>query len=76
MTEQEERNFEKYEESYFKSHRDAPSGRNFLAFVERFHSEKVQRNYDIGICRTFPQAPGSFMCDACRWVDCELRREL
>jgi hypothetical protein len=75
MNRMEEAQFERKAEQHFRGHRDAPKGRSFLSFVERFHGGNVKRNYDIGICRTFPTSPGSFMCGACKWDDCELRKE-
>lgn len=74
MTEHEEAVFEAKAEKHFQSHRGMPNGRNFLAFVERFHGGKVKENYDIGMCRTFPNAPGSRMCGACEVEGCDMRR--
>lgn len=74
MTREEEAVFEAKAEKEFRSHRGAPNGRNFLAFVERFHGGKVKENYDMGMCRTFPDAPGSRMCGACNIEDCDMRR--
>lgn len=75
MTEHEERVFEAQAEKEFKSHRGAPNGRNFLAFVGRFHKGAVQRKFDMGMCRTFPNAPGSRMCGACNIEGCDMRPE-
>lgn len=75
MTEHEERVFEAKAEKYFQGQRELPNGRNFLAFVERFHKGDAQRNYDMGMCRTFPKAPGSRMCGACDIEGCDMRRE-
>ena len=73
MTEHEERVFEAKAEKHFQSHRDAPNGRNFLAFQMRFHGGNVKDSYNIGMCRTFPDAPGSRMCGACDIGGCDLR---
>lgn len=73
MTRQEEAEFAVKEERYFRSHRDAPNGRNFLAFQMRFHGGRVKDNYNIGFCRTFPDAKGSRMCGACDIAGCDMR---
>ena len=75
MTAEQERVFEHKAEQYFKGHRSPGNGRNFLAFVERFHGGDVQKNFDIGHCRTFPQARGNRLCGACYWTgDCPIFR--
>jgi hypothetical protein len=73
MLPSEEAAFEAKAEKYFRSHRDAPNGRNFLAFQMRFHGGSVADNYAMGICRTFPEAPGSRMCGACNIEGCDMR---
>jgi hypothetical protein len=73
MIKTEEAIFEQKAEQHFKGHRSPPNGRNFLAFVERYHGGKVQDNYDMGMCRTFPNAPGSRMCGACNVQGCDMR---
>lgn len=73
MTEHEERVFEAKAEREFRGHRAAPDGRNFLAFVERFHGGNVQRNFDVGMCRTFKNAKWARQCGACSYEDCDLR---
>jgi hypothetical protein len=73
MTEHEERVFEAQAEKEFRSHREAPNGRNFLAWNMRHHGGSVAENYAIGMCRTFPNAPGSRMCGACSIKGCDMR---
>lgn len=73
MTADESDLFDAQVEKEFKSHQTVPSGRNFLAFTERFHKGDVQKRYDMGFCRTFPGSPGSRMCGACAHEDCGIR---
>lgn len=73
MTRTEEAVFEAKAEREFAGHRSPPSGRNFLAFEMRFHGGKAKDAYDMGVCRTFPNAPGSRMCGACMVEDCDMR---
>lgn len=73
MTEHEERVFEAQAEKEFRSHREAPNGRNFLAWNMREHGGSVADNYAMGMCRTFPNAPGSRMCGACSIKGCDMR---
>jgi hypothetical protein len=75
MLNSEEAAFEAKTQRWEKEHHGMQDGRNFLAMVGRYHGGDVQKNFDIGVCRTFPNAPGSFMCGACKWEDCELRRD-
>lgn len=75
MTRQEEAAFEAKAERDFKSHRELPPGRNFLWDVMRFHDGNVKDAYSIGMCRTFPNAPGSRMCGACTVEGCDMRED-
>ncbi len=74
MTEQEEAHYEAAFERDLRSHREVPTGRNFLAWNMRQHGGAVKQRYDEGYCRTFPNAPGSMMCGACDHEGCELRK--
>jgi len=73
MTEHEEKVFDSKVDRYFTEHRDCPTGRNFLAWQLGDHAGNVKRNYDMGICRTFPKSPGSRMCGACPHGGCDMR---
>lgn len=70
-----ERAFEEKAERHFNSQRELPRGRNFLWNTMRFHDGTVKDAYAIGMCRTFPNAPGSRQCGACTIKACELRRQ-
>lgn len=70
-----EAEFERKAERYFAGQREIPRGRNFLWNTMRYHDGSVKDSYAIGMCRTFPDAPGSRMCGACSIRECELRRE-
>ena len=58
MTEQEERNFDKFEEKYFKSHPELPNGRNFMCW-NREKNTKGDRKYKKNFDAIFPNAPGA-----------------
>jgi len=57
MTEQEERKFEKFEEKYFKSHREIPNGRDYRFNRDRhsLNDDAYKKNFDL----IFPHAPGA-----------------
>jgi hypothetical protein len=59
MTPEEERKFEVKAEKMLKGHRQAPDGRNFMAFRMRFESEEDMENYRKNYDRIFPDAPGA-----------------
>jgi hypothetical protein len=75
MTEQEEKVFDARVERDFQSQRECPTGRNFLAWQMREHGGRVKRNFDMGMCATFPNAPHARSCESCPWKDCGLRKE-
>jgi len=75
MTREEEAAFEAKAERYFQGHPELPPGRNFLWNSMRFHGDSVKDAYAIGMCRTFPDAPGSRMCGACTVENCDMRLE-
>jgi hypothetical protein len=73
MNKYEEAVFEEKADRHFREQRELPNGRNFLWNEERFHGGNVKKAFDMGMCRIFPDAPGSFLCGACLYADCELR---
>lgn len=58
MTEQEERNFDKFEEKYFKSHPELPNGRNFTCW-NREKNTKGDKLYKKNFDTIFPSSPGA-----------------
>ena len=75
MTRAEEAAFEAKAERHFQGHRELLPGRNFLWNAMRYHGESVKDAYAIGMCRTFPNAPGSRMCGACTIQYCDMRED-
>jgi len=57
MTPEQERQFEIKAEKMLQGHRQAPSGRDYRAFMFRFRDE--DDDFDERYNNTFPDAPGS-----------------
>lgn len=59
MTKAEEAAFEKKSEAFFRSHRELPTGRNFLCFAMRYRDKNDMDNYRSNMDKLFPDAPGA-----------------
>jgi hypothetical protein len=76
MTPQQEAAFERKAEKMLRGHRQAPDGRDYRAFVERFRLDVNNPEFDARYDATFKGCPGS-----ADWLDdmycpkCDKRKE-